>query len=215
MNKTILILFVLFLSFCAQAQRHSIGFLLGSGLTSTKQPEGLGECYIVGYYADFNYQFQLNRFFSLRTGLAYEQKGSQGGILWCPMGEDRNPYNIHFDYSYATLPILVNFHAGKHVIFNTYLGGYYSLLLKTELADYDQFRSDYLVSIADNHNNHDYGIIWGLGIEVPISDRFSIPLEYKKHLGLANICAGRTEKHVMHQIHEAFYVTLGLRFKLN
>lgn len=201
----------------ASGQHHFFGLSFGPGYTTTKQPDALPEPAKIGFYVDLNYQYRINRFFKLQSGLAYETKGSNAGNpFWCTVGEDENPYNVHFDYQYLTLPLLANLQFGRQVQFNTYLGGYLSYMIQANARADDNIRNNYILSVAENHNEYDWGMIWGIGIQVNLTEKISVPLDFKNHIGLQNVSKG-VDKYgnVLSSFHHAYYLTVGLQYVID
>lgn len=218
---------LLFFTVCISsgiAQQSSLGISLGSGKSNTRK-EVYKELSKQGFILDVSYQRNFFRHFTIKTGLSFEKKGSQQEPFWCATGEEDNPYNVHFDYYYATIPVLPGFVFGKKVKYNFYCGPYFSLLMNTHLSDNDVFRNDVIVEQASNHNPMDFGLTTGTSIEIPISKNVFIPIEIRYNRGLLNtskerlhyndILTNETYSEDMVVKHDAWYVMFGLKTYLS
>lgn len=215
------ILFYLLLAANAVAQQSALGISMGSGISNTYHDNFSKEAGKRAFILDLNYQLTIAQHFTIKSGLSLERKGSQHEPFWCPTGEETNPYNVHFDYSYATVPLLPGVTFGKKIRYNVYCGPYFSFLLKRKLTKNDEFRNDVIVKQASNQKNIDFGLTSGAGIEIPIFNKFFIPIEFRYNLGLMNISNERLYYHEvllnetysedMVVKHTAWYVMIGLK----
>ncbi|AEV32017.1 porin family protein [Owenweeksia hongkongensis] len=207
----------------ATGQRSALGISIGSGFSSTRN-EYSSEAWKQGFIINLEYSWYLTRRLALRTGLAFEKKGSKFDPVWCATGEFENPYNVHFDYYYASIPVLVNLSFGQKIKYNVYAGPYFSRLLRTDLDANDEFRNDVIVEQASNHRAIDFGLSTGTSIDIPIAKNLCIPIELRYNCGLLNtskerlhhynVIDNKTYSEDMVVKHNALYLMIGLKANL-
>jgi hypothetical protein len=177
-----------------QTSKFEIGLAGGPGLSffyGQKLPDD-GFTPIVAGYAGAQFQYHFSRHYSLKTGLAYERKGSEFGL---------HSYDWQFSYiyhaNYLTIPVLIQAEYGKNVSFYGNAGLYISYLLS---QDYDgknerSGSGQWMLISPDSQQDErhfDFGVCAEFGIKIKVSQVMAISMGVSDYLGLYN-----TEKHPM------------------
>jgi hypothetical protein len=127
------------------------------------------------------FQFNFRKFFSVRTGALYQDKGSviKGPF---PDGKSETIGTSHFQY--LSIPLLLRATFGKKIIYFVNAGP----SLECLLSAWNQ------IEMAPAHrenlpdfNTVDFGLTGGIGIGVPLCHSILISLEARNNLGLTNI----------------------------
>lgn len=182
------ILFLMFSgSIHGQTNKYDLGFeggpsaifLWGNEILSKQNNMTIGGS--AGLFFQRNYKNAL----SLRTGIAYERKGSvahkQGfDYLGNPTGEVKTRVN----YNYLTIPILARATFGKNGQFFVNAGPYLGYLLRQSFVTKGNTSNNTL-----NNKELDFGFTTGLGFSVPYKTKYAFSFEVRNNLGLFNVSA--------------------------
>lgn len=144
----------------------------------------------MGFSGALFYQFNFKKVFSLRTSLGFERKGSElttqpTDIFGNPVGEIATNTN----FNYLTLPILVRATFGKKVQYFVNAGPYFGYLINQTFAS-----KGYIIPTQTSENktldkHFDTGISTGIGLSVPVKQKFALSFEVRNNLGLNNVSA--------------------------
>lgn len=120
---------------------------------------------------------------SLKAKLIYDQKGWNNGFVDNSDPFDPNMsgyYKTNFNLNYLTVPVTMNWNFGKKRNWYINLGPYAGFLLSAKETEKGTSVKDYFVTT-------DFGIAWGVGVKIPVSDKTKIFIEYQEQYGLSNI----------------------------
>lgn len=168
----------------------------------------------IGFAGGVFFQMNLNRFFSLRSHLSYEQKGFAYTMpLTDNNGYSDGTYSFRSNFHYVTYGLLARLSAGNKVKGFLNVGPYVSALVKeTEVTSATMFPSQ-KVTNTDRFNPYDTGISTGIGLSFPYQTRFAISFEVRNNLGLYSISkSGTINGNTIHHVSNHFL--LGLSYKL-
>ncbi|MCC6691151.1 MAG: PorT family protein [Bacteroidia bacterium] len=147
----------------------------------------------VGFSGGLFFQYNFPKIFSIRTDIQFERKGSlvTGTIYYTDnFGNviDSEKWTDYFHFGYLTMPIIVRATIGKKIkyFFNTGLFSGY-LIKQTEIYGATKYLSKKTTDNIDNFKRFDFGATAGLGLIVPIKNKFSISLELCDNFGLYNV----------------------------
>lgn len=144
---------------------------------------------VIKYSADIRYaaevyvKYSFSSTVGIRTGLGFEDKGGAIKNITFTDGAG-NPIGtgkLHHHLQYITIPILAEFTFGKKVqpYFNT--GLYMGILAKgQDIAKYDKA---YKTDITQYFNRFDMGFVLGVGIKVPIKEKFLFNIDIRNSIG--------------------------------
>ena len=148
----------------------------------------------VGFSGGLSLQYNYPNTFSLRTDIQFERKGSVvpgafTDIVGNVVGEDKP---IHVNFNYLTVPILLRATFGKKTKCFVNAGTFLGYLIKqtfvypagTILPDGSDREDN-----TKNDKRLDFGATAGLGLSIPIKDKFLIAFEIRDNLGLYNVSA--------------------------
>ena len=141
-----------------------------------------------GFTGGLTFNYQINDILSFQPEIVFERKGSTA-----PSYEirDLEGYSLGFlyggdyHYDYLTIPLLLNVSIGKNLKLFVNLGSYLSYLINQT--------DDYSTVVIGNTNNmypaksFDFGIVTGIGFEIPLNENVSLFFEGRNNLGLLDI----------------------------
>lgn len=115
---------------------------------------------------------------SMKAKMIYDQKGWDNGYVY--IGDEGDEFMTDFNLNYLTIPVMANYHfAAKR---NWYLnfGPYVGFLLNAEET---RFGTD----LKEGFNETDFGLCFGIGVKIPVSNKLKIFLEYEGQGGFSDI----------------------------
>jgi hypothetical protein len=212
MKKIIYLFVFLFISKAVQSQIKSVGINLGEAVNSLRgsgiiQDGGcVTQSYVandssfkfnIGYSIGIDLEYGLNKTFSIITGLKYERKGAH---IFVEATDNTGSYIGAFPLSinlhYASIPLVCRASFGSRTKFFMNGGGYLAYLAegqKKMVFPVPIPTSSGLSSVRDktNLNNEvkkfDAGILFGLGISIPLGNVVFLSFELRDNFGLYNI----------------------------
>ena len=122
----------------------------------------------VGVAADY---FFSDRW-SIKGKLIYDQKGWDNDNLGFGVT------NINLDY--LTVPVMANWHFGSKRNWYLNFGPYVGILMNAE-----DTRSK--IDVKPLLNTTDFGLAFGIGVKIPVSDKLKVSLEYDGQSGLTSV----------------------------
>ncbi len=169
-----------------QSKTNDIGIEGGPGLSIIHAKTGMysHSRFSMGGLSGIFYQYNFNKIFSLKTAITYERKGTrlENKSDQIPAGD----LIYHFDY--LSLPLLFKVSAGQKIKFFADAGPCFSYLLNQSM--YSKSKNGKTYKLGNNPNtykSYDLGILLGIGMSVPVSDRFLISIEIRENYGLISI----------------------------
>ncbi len=187
MKKVIVFAFVLF-SLTSFGQKNKkgdfeCGFNLGYNMSDignnandiSEEGSGIN----VGLAADY---FFSDRW-SIKGKLIYDQKGWDNGFIDILSFDPANPltrYRTDFNLNYLTVPVMANWHFGKKRNFYLDFGPYVGFLLSADETTFNNNVDEYFNSI-------DFGISFGIGVKIPVSDKLKISFELEEQDGFSYV----------------------------
>lgn len=155
----------------SQNTRFTAGIEGGPSLICLKEPyQKYFENPGIGFSAGIFIQYNAKKIFSLKLAPAFERKGQ-----W-----DVN----HFNLNYFVFPLLFRGEIGSKTNGFIDVGPYCGYLMEAYITtDYNKGHYNYIKYL----NRFDAGISAGLGVNIPIEQKFSISVELRNNFGLYQI----------------------------
>lgn len=128
----------------------------------------------VGLAADY---FFSDRW-SIKGKLIYDQKGWDNGFY--NNLDTGDTFTTDYNLNYLTIPVMANWHFGRKRNWYLNFGPYAGFLMgATETAN--------SLNVKEAFNSTDFGISFGIGVKIPVSDKLKISLEYDEQDGLSDV----------------------------
>jgi len=177
------------LSIFAQNNKFDVGIEGGPSLISLRGNVALdNQTATVGFLGGVFCQYNISKMFSLRTGLAYEQKGTTSPTFVNDnLGNVLGQTDVRSQFNYLTMPILLRATTGQKIKYFINMGPYFGYLINQRIETVD---SEFTRGFTNNtffYQRQDVGISSGLGVIFPIKSKFAISVEARNNLGLVNI----------------------------
>ena len=168
-----------------------------------------------GFLGGLLVNYKISDIISFQTELVFERKGSSSDGYEI---KDIDNYSLGFlyggdyHYDYLKIPILLNLSIGRNLIFSLNAGTYFSYLVNQN--------DDYSSVVFSNEQNMypakslDFGIVTGLGLEIPLNNNVSMLFEGRNNFGLFDI--GDIPAFYDHGSikHNSIVITGGLKYHL-
>ncbi|MHB1279455.1 MAG: porin family protein [Bacteroidia bacterium] len=147
----------------------------------------------VGFAGGAFLQMNMNKWFSVRSHLSYELKGStQTEHPTDINGNSLGTYHFRSSFHYMTLGFLARATIGKKVKYYLNAGPYFSGLLKETEESWGENFTRVKHTNPYNFKPFDTGISTGIGLSVPYRTKFSFSFEIRNNIGLYNISRSKS-----------------------
>jgi hypothetical protein len=145
---------------------------------------------MAAFSGGFFFQYNLNKNFSLRMDPSYEQKGYKiKQQLTDSQGNPISKGKIRGNFDYITIPLLLRANIGNKINYFVNAGPYIGFLLSqnniVQAPLFDGAKVTY--TNTSYYKTIDIGITAGIGLAIPIKDKFALSIEIRNNLGLTNI----------------------------
>jgi opacity protein-like surface antigen len=130
----------------------------------------------VGLSADY----YLSSSWSLKAKLVYDQKGFDNVIYTSSFDPVDHGYYTDVNMNYLTVPVMANWHFGRTRNWYLNFGPYVGFLLNAKETTGGE-------DLSDLYKSADFGLAFGIGVKIPVSNKLKISLEYDGQGGLTNI----------------------------
>jgi hypothetical protein len=185
-----LIVFLICITTYGQTNKFDLGIDVGPSIISLRGNDIIKVFHkpTIGFSSGLSFQYNFKKIFSIRTNIAFERKGS---VLTMPLtdlnGNSTGNVTIHTNFDYLTLPILFRATIGKKVHYYINAGPFLGYLIKQTFVS----RGDSTPNTTSDNTflskRYDVGLSTGLGVLVPIKQKFAIAFEARNNLGLNNL----------------------------
>lgn len=189
-----LFLFLLIIRSLAPAfgQQHKVdlGVECGPGLTFLRGNELIEKFNDprMSVAAGLSLQYNLPKFFSIRTGFLYEQKGSLAkGTILDMNGIKIGSFTARSTFNYLTAPVLIRATFGSNTKFFINSGPYFGYLMKQSFVSEGTNIPVTNVDYTSSYKRLDMGLTLGCGFAIPIKEKLTFSCELRNNLGLYNI----------------------------
>ncbi len=192
MKKFVFLLFIIFyttLTF-GQQNKFDIGAEAGPSLTFLRGNEILKEFNrpMISLSGGLFFKYHFPKTISIKTGIAFERKGAVAEATFLDAnGNITGNFKLNSNFDYVTTPILITTSVGKKVKFFVCAGPFFSYLIRHTLINQG---INIVPTLGNNtflYKPFDFGLTGGLGITIPIKEKFYLSYEIRNNLGLYNI----------------------------
>jgi len=145
-----------------------------SSVSSSEESSDSGSGINVAVAADYYF----SKTWSIKGKLIYDQKGWDNGFI-----ENLNTgiaYETDYNLNYLTIPVMANWHFGNTKNWYLNFGPYMGFLMNAE-------ETRFSLDVKEAFNTTDFGLAYGIGVKIPVSDKLKISLEYEGQSGMKNI----------------------------
>lgn len=178
----------------AQNNTMEIGVEGGPNMIGLRGNEALKKFHNqgLGFFGGLSFQYNLNESISLRTGVAFERKGSVMKLDGYDVnGNFMGKITSYTNLNYLTIPVLFRYSlgVGENIKVFANAGPYMGFLMADRLV----MKGAGDMKISENETQFqktDFGISAGLGVLVPIGEKYSFSFEARNNLGLMDISTG-------------------------
>ncbi len=180
--KKLLVTFVLALGFSSISlgqKKGDVEFGVNIGVnysTVTESSSFLQADSGFGINAGFSADYYFSKQWSIKGKLIYDQKGWDNGTFEDEFGV----YSTNYNLNYLTVPVMANWHFGRTNNWYLNFGPYAGFLLSAEETTGG-------IDVKEAFNTTDFGIAFGIGVKIPVSDKLKLNLEYEGQGGFSDI----------------------------
>jgi hypothetical protein len=190
--STLLLAITLSTTAFAQDYKYELGMQGGPNLTkmrftftalqSTTHPQVAGGG---GLFLQYN----INKTFSLRIDPTLDRLATTSGknALTDANGNIIRYDDLHYHYDYLSIPLLFRAGIGHKVRYFLNIGPSFNFLLNQKLIIKGYDPKPIITNNTNQYQAFNFGIVTGLGIAIPIKERFSLSFELRNNYGLSNI----------------------------
>lgn len=180
--KKITTLLLILLSTGVFAQvKGNIEFGFGVGYNTSSINSTAGDAYGYDYRSGYNVSaftdFYFNDRWSLRTRVFFDRKGYDNELL---VDENGNTANTDINLNYITIPVTANWHFGRKRNWYLNFGPYVGFLSGVKETRFD-------LDVKDEFNTTDVGLAVGIGVKIPLNDKFKFFIEYDYQGGFSDV----------------------------
>ncbi|HSY62384.1 MAG TPA: porin family protein [Cytophaga sp.] len=216
MKNTIVFFSLLFsISAFSQQNKWGVGIVGGPGITGLRS-EWYKPSPTLGFYTGLSAQYNFNNYFALHTELAFDRKGTSDKFsLTDSYGNAVGTAKITNQLNYLTMPVLFRASIGKKVKYFLQAGPYLSYLLNQTIktvSTTDEFHYIPRINGTSHLPTMDFGMSAGLGILVPVKEKFSVSCELRGNYGLVNLLSKGSGN--IKEFNETLNMLLGITYKI-
>lgn len=215
--KYVMVLLLTFVFYSAYPQKWKLGLRSGASFANFYDHNANDGSYKTDFLDDMKAGFFVDVFFdwrwskknSLEAGIGYCQKGidlhygRNTSMINTDNSTTTTSYHFRRDLrsNYITVPVVLHYALGKNERFYILAGSYHAAGIKYKIKDasihivrdIESATGEKMTAIAETHITgaavriFDSGLIGGVGIECPLSEKCSLGLETRVNLGLISL----------------------------
>jgi hypothetical protein len=142
----------------------------------------------IGHTNGIFIQYNLSKMFSLRIDPTIDFLATTSGKkpIIDQSGNVIRESNFQDHYDYLSLPLLFRVGIGHKVTYFLNVGPSFNFLLNQKSID-DGVNPHVSSNNTNDYNTFNLGVVTGLGVAIPIKERFSLSFELRNNYGLSNI----------------------------
>jgi hypothetical protein len=221
MKNTIVFIFLLFsISAFSQQNKWDVGIVGGPGITALRLTNHSRWDYskpTIGFYTGLSAQYNFNSHFAIHTELAFDRKGAVNKLNFTDAyGNQTATIKLTNQLNYLTLPILFRASIGNKVKYFVQAGPYLSYLLNQttkQLSTLSDPQYHYHINGTSHLPAMDFGMSAGLGILVPVKEKFSISCELRGNYGLVDLFS-KGNSTTTKEFNETLNLLIGISYKI-
>lgn len=154
-----------------------MGFNTGLNMASVSDDYGRSDTrygFNVGASADYFFSDS----WSLKVKLIYDEKGMNDALIYNVDTGDF--YETDYKLTYITIPVMANWHFAPKRNWYLNFGLYAGFLTAAEATRFN-------LDVKDSFSQTDAGLVFGIGVKIPINEKFRLFFEYEGQGGFNNI----------------------------
>ncbi|RYY66490.1 MAG: PorT family protein [Chitinophagaceae bacterium] len=199
----------------AQTGRLTLGLETGFGLASLRGSSAYNQLITVrpSTYQGLYVSWALNDRWFLRSGAGFSLNGSKqrGTVTFTdPNGVPTGTYHAHSNLPYLNVPLLAGVSFGPNKRLYALAGPYMGFLLSA----HDTYDGHDATDTKHLYEQTDFGVMAGLGVQLPLNKRFHFTLEARDALGLSNISKPASGLGYPPLKNNAAHLIIGVNYKL-
>lgn len=161
----------------AQGKRNvEFGLNVGVNFSNISNSEDSAES-STGFNVGGSMDFYFSDRWSIKGKLIYDRKGWDDDFISDQSG---NLVRTDINVDYLTIPVMANWHFGAKRNWYLHFGPYAGILLSAKETRFDTSVDQYL-------NSSDFGLAFGIGVKVPVSDKIKVFFEYDGQSGFSDV----------------------------
>jgi hypothetical protein len=140
-----------------------------------------------GYSIGLSFDLNIKTTFAIKTGITFERKGQiiPNCTLTDKNGQELGYGNVTENNYYLDIPLMISKSFGNKVIFFINIGAYGGFLVKSDVMLKKPKKIK--VDNTDGIRKIDIGFILGLGVSIPLGQKFGLSFELRDNLGIASL----------------------------
>lgn len=136
----------------------------------------------IGFNFGASADYYFSDSWSLKAKLIYDRKGWDNDLI--PVSDGFDPVvrfaRTDINLNYLTIPVMAGWHFGNKKNWYLNFGPYIGFLMNAKETRFD-------TDIKESFNTVDGGIAFGIGVKIPVSDKFKVFIEYEGQGGMAEV----------------------------
>jgi len=183
MSKLPILLIFIMSSLVYGQEKITLGFQGGINLSSIRgfsQEDTFSRAIAIRGGIHGEYHFSSN--FSAVINVSYDKKGVERKIIaFDPSQGGFAEFTTRINHNYIGVPVMFRYTLGKEnkVRYFANVGPYVGFLLKVKNGEFDLG--------TEGFKKVEYGLSGGVGVIIPLSERYNLYFELRDNLGLTNI----------------------------
>ncbi len=182
---TFLVLALFGVNAVMQAQEGgNIEFAFGIGLNSSNVSSSYEDAdYSTSFNIEAGADYYFSESWSVKAKIMYDRKGWDNGFITIyegtpglPSGDYRTDYNL----DYITVPVMASWHFGRTDNWYLNFGPYAGFLISAKDTTFD-------LDLKDGFETTDFGLAFGIGVKIPVTEYLKIFIEYDGQSGFSEI----------------------------
>jgi opacity protein-like surface antigen len=154
-----------------------MGFNTGVNVSHVSDDYSQSESHI-GFNLTASADYYFSNSWSMKLRLIYDQKGWDDDLIYdIQTGEG---FNTNYKLDYITIPLVASWHFAPKRNFYLQFGPYVGFLAS---AKDSRFGED----VKENFETTDMGVTVGIGVKIPLNEKFRLFFEYDVQAGLTDI----------------------------
>ncbi|HLA56451.1 MAG TPA: porin family protein [Flavobacterium sp.] len=148
-----------------------------SSISDSENQSDSGTGMNIGASADYYFSDS----WSIKGKLIYDEKGWDNDYIDVEDGSGFiTTYKTNVNVNYLTVPIMANWHFAPKRNWYLSFGPYAGFLLNAKETRFD-------TDLKEAFNTNDFGLAFGIGVKIPVSNKLKISLEYEGQGGFSDI----------------------------
>jgi len=189
-------------SFAQEGGNVEFGVHAGYNFSTAASGQMTNSSYKSGVNLGVSADYFFSDRWSIKAKPSYDQKGWNDGFIDLN-GTGSTTTNYHLNY--ITVPVMANWHFGRTRNWYLNFGPYAGFLMSAKESALSTDLKQYFKST-------DFGLAFGIGVKLPVSETTKISLEYDGQSGLSDIVKSNMGSSIRN-VRGAFNV--GLNFMIN